>query len=829
MNISSHDFAEIRWHGHWIWAPEEPIEPRGFWTEGINPSNREAHVLFRKTVVLESVPSRVPARITADSRYVLYVNGHELIRGPIRSQPRRLFYDLVDLAPALRPGLNVLAVYVKYYGRAQSFWMPAVPNNTLGRRGALVFEANFGRAGWIVSDESWRACKTDAWLDEGQVGLNHGDGVPVEVFDARRLPADWREPSFDDRAWGAAQVVRAMHIGGFARSQPPTDPYGPLWPRPIAPLAGELQLPVRLVTTILANEVDRSLLSPIARVRASCHVPIVGTERCVTLPVTLEVPSTGAIRLTIDMGRIVSGLTTFALCAPAGTVVDISYTEEPLSADVSMDKMSAGMRYIARGERDEFEAFESNGFRYAHLLIHNVMAPVTLTRFAVRELLYPWAEGADFACNDDEINAIYHAGRRTVALCSHDTFIDCPTREQRAWVGDGVVHQMVHLAANCDWRLARHFLVVSNAPRYDGILPMTIAGDLEASGIYTIPDWSLHWIHALYNLYWFTGDRELIADLLPTARRILAWFTPYQTQIGVLKDVPEWTLVDWAAVSNEDCSASLTALWARGLREFAEMAGWLGEYASRQWAEDRYRRVAAGFEIFWDEARGSYVDHVVNGERCPEMSQIPGAAAIVAGLAPRERHARIIRTITDPKRVIVRSWLGNGRGEQSMERWQAQVQRGHYAITWDVEREIVKAEPFMSYLVHDAVAQAGLADLLPTLYRAWSQFLVDGYDTIGECWDFGTHVHGWSCTPTRDLIFYTLGVYPATPGYTIARVAPRPGPLKWLRGSVPTPYGLLIVSITPETISIESPIPVVLDLPGQAPRQLAAGRYTIVR
>ena len=69
----------------------------------------------------------------------------------------------------------------------------------------------------------------------------------------------------------------------------------------------------------------------------------------------------------------------------------------------------------------------------------------------------------------------------------------------------------------------------------------------------------------------------------------------------------------------------------------------------------------------------------------------------------------------------------------------------------------------MSYLVHDAVALAGKADQLVEIYGDWSQFLTGGYDTIGEDWRHGTHVHGWSCTPTKDLIFYTLGVTPGEP------------------------------------------------------------------
>jgi hypothetical protein len=32
--VTSHDFSEIRWRGHWIWVPEEPIAPNGFMGRG---------------------------------------------------------------------------------------------------------------------------------------------------------------------------------------------------------------------------------------------------------------------------------------------------------------------------------------------------------------------------------------------------------------------------------------------------------------------------------------------------------------------------------------------------------------------------------------------------------------------------------------------------------------------------------------------------------------------------------------------------------------------------------------------------------------------------
>ena len=117
--ISPEHFPEVRWHGHWIWVPEELVtagSPIGWDT----PEQPESHGLFRKTFDLAAISEIVPARVTADSRYVLFVNGQEVFRGPIRSQPRRLYYDLVDLAPYLKVGPNLIAVYVKYFGKAMS-------------------------------------------------------------------------------------------------------------------------------------------------------------------------------------------------------------------------------------------------------------------------------------------------------------------------------------------------------------------------------------------------------------------------------------------------------------------------------------------------------------------------------------------------------------------------------------------------------------------------------------------------------------------------------------------------------------------------------------
>jgi alpha-L-rhamnosidase len=184
----------------------------------------------------------------------------------------------------------------------------------------------------------------------------------------------------------------------------------------------------------------------------------------------------------------------------------------------------------------------------------------------------------------------------------------------------GVVHQMVHLVANQDWRLARNYLTLGASPRPDGMLPMTVAGEVEYHGGYTIPDWALHWVHGVWTQFRHDADRAAALRLLPVAERVLRWYEPFLDDHGTLTDVPEWNLIDWSSLFTSHRSALITRLWARGLAEYAELCDWLGNAASAAWAREHWERAQAGFEGFWGPARGSYVDHIVDGRAMPAMS-----------------------------------------------------------------------------------------------------------------------------------------------------------------------------------------------------------------
>ena len=777
------------WRARWIWF-ERPaiVAATATRPELVDPHGTVG--LFRRTVELAGVPGRAPCRLWADGRYLLQVNGVEAARGPVRSDPRRAHYDVVDLAPLLRAGPNVIAVTARHYGEATSWWTPVPPTYSLGG-GSLVLEALLGDD-WLLSDDRWRVAPGGAWTPvpvPGDVAC-----LPLESFDARVHPVGWDQVGFDDGGWRRALELAAVHTGGRSDPRPPSEPFGMLRPPVRSSFPGgalRRAIPLGVRRTGRADE-D---LDPVRQVLADEAVE--GDD--------LDVHA-------FDLGRIAAGTVRLRVRdAPPGTVIDVAAAEHltPAGALAPLGQ-HAGFRYVCAGRPvEEFETFDVIGTRHLHAAVRSPGPGPTGLELAVQDRHRPRPPGASFECSDPLLNEIYATGLRTVDLSALDAYVDCPTREQRAWTGDSVVHQMVDLVANPDWAMARWHPQLAAEPRSDGMLAMAPASDFASDDRTFVPDWALHWVRSVHNLFRYTGDREVIADLLPVAVRVLRWFEAYLGDDGLLHDVSGWVLLDWASVYSCGTSSTLNALWARALEDLAEMAIWVGDLGTADWANDRRAGVADAFDHFWDDGRGVYLDHVVDGVRRRPAAQHPGAAALAAGIVPPGRRARVVEGLLDRARLIRHSWVMDTVTVDGDASGFVHLVTGYPAPDWDVERQMVEAEPFFRYVLHDGLARAGRADLVVGACRDWRVFLEAGESTWPECWTGGTRCHGWSSTPTRDLIVHVLGIQPASPGYASVRVTPALGDLAWARATVPTPHGPLSVEAHADgRLEVDSPVPV---------------------
>lgn len=753
---------------------------------------KDRFVLLRRTVALDTVPSVAPARLWTDGRHVLSVNGAEVVRGPVRSDPKQPRYDVVDLAPHLREGSNIISVVARHFGAATSWWMPAPTTYTLGA-GSFVFEALVGDE-WIVSDRSWRAAVGDAWTPvemPGDVAC-----LPLESFDASLFPAGWDRPEFDDSSWKSAHEIVPMHTGAHGVPTPPSDPFGAMLPPIRTGLPDGLVRDVAMVGERRAADAERRD-DPVRQV-------LLDGRNVGDGPVTL---------LSFDAGRTMAGTIRLVVRgATLGTVIDVAASEHVGAEGLVVPLgQHAGFRYVCRAGDQSFETFDLFGFHFLQMSVRTPNGePAPRIEVTCRERLRPRPEGAGFDCSDPLLARIHAIGVRTVDLSAHDAYVDCPSREQRAWTGDSVVHQMVDFVSNPDWSMPIWHPQLAAAPRSDGLLPMTAASDFTFDDRTYIPDWTLHWVRSVHNIFRYTGDRAVIADLLPVAERNLRWFESFLGDDGLLHDVTGWVLLDWSSVYSKGTSSTLNALWARALEDLAAMAEWLGNHGTAAWARERREGVRDGFDAFWDESRGVYIDHVVDGVPQRAAAQHPGATALAAGLVPPHRIERVVAGITDRSRLIRHSWAMDTVTIEGKSSGFVYLATGYPAPDWDVENQMVEAQPFYRYVVHDGLARAGRRDLIVDLLRDWKVFVDAGEESWPECWKGGSRCHGWSSTPTRDLIVHVLGIEPAEPGYASVRVNPVLGDLEWATATVPTPRGPVTVKARRDgTLKVDSPVPVV--------------------
>jgi hypothetical protein len=717
-------------------------------------------VALRTVVDLDAVPDVVACRVAAVSRYVLFVNGRAVARGPIRSNPRKQPYDDLDLAPHLQPGRNVVAAVAYRYGGAMPWYLPLpeLANDLVG--GAFVLEADLGDGRWLISDGSWQGCVLDGWSATHAERAVSGRGI--EQIDARSLPAEWLDADAGDavEAWPEVILRRAMTVGEPGNPHPPSYPIGPFGPRPI------------------------------------------------TWPEVVRIDFADAGDGAHVAERIVVGTVVVDADGPAGATVAVRSAEFLDDAGRPAPSWEdAGVTFTLDGTRRRLESLDTYGLRGALI---EASDGVVVHGVAVDERLHPVTGEAVFRCSDEDLNRIWAVGRRTVTICSMDAYLDCPTREQRAWTGDSVVHQMVDLTTNADWSLARWHPRMAASPRPDGMLPMACAGDAEQVDFTVIPDWALHWVHSVWNLYGYAGDRDEVAGLLPVVEGVLRWFEPFCDESGLPTDVYAWVIIDWSSVYTEGTSAALCGLWGRGLLEMAEMATWLGDEGRASWARRTHDRLRAGFEKLWDPARRRYIDSYIPGADRPMASQHGQAAAIVGELAPRERWERLVEVLTDDADLVHAAFSvadGPASPNTGAGVGGAFLRTGHPAPWWDTARQVVRAQPFFRYVVHDALVTAGRSDLIAEQCLDWTVALERCDTSLTETWYGGTVSHGWSSTPTRDLMQRVLGVTPAEPGFAVAEVAPALGSLDWAEGVVPTPHGPLRIEVRPAELVIDSPVP----------------------
>ena len=801
----------MRRHAHFIWTPRQKIDYdvtfRSLLVGGAIRRDEGVNrwFLFRRCFDLPQVPSAATLRIFADSRYQLFVNGVRVGRGPGRASPAFARVDEYDLKAALQSGTNVVAVLVHVYG-VDTAWYETVKDYTqsIFGDGGLYVYGEFrcdNRMTLLASDESWRVVQCAAWKgDAPRSGWGQGF---IEDHDARKIAPDWMHTSFDDTDWDAAQPqLRVADDLDRAKGWGDIQPFPTLLTREIAHMAEREVQPVRVIsvngvaaTSSLPLE-RRIYEEPFEAIRSA----VVNNEiACLTAgPDSMHVQTSPDqdVSLLIEFPRRHAGYPFIEVEALGGEVFEVAVAEtvpgeyvanRAVVARVSRESYldcAQLFRYVARPGVQRFEKFDWTGVKFLQLAIRNAPAGVRVIRVGSVETHYPVKNEGRFECSDVFLNQLWIRGRYTTLHCTHDAWEDCPGREKRQWLGDGIVHFLIDAAAfgSSSQAVDRQFLrQAAESQRTDGLLQMFAPGDHHNGGV-IIPDFNLHWICAARHYLLHTGDVATIAQILPAVQRSLAWFERQSDQRGLMVDVPHWHFIEWARVGRSGESFAINALLVGALQAAVVLAEAVGydrvavEY--RQWSE----RVRSALRLrHFDHKREVFVDSVdpASGRQLPNVSQQSNALARLFGIAEPEEVAPIVARIMD----------------ESLLRRTATPPVTLVADPFDPTTDVVRCNTYFSHFLYAALGKAGRFDLaVHDMRRLYGDMLATGTETLWESIEpVASLCHAFSATPVYQLSAHVLGVSPLAPGFTVARVAPQCADLAWARGAYPTPWGPLEV------------------------------------
>lgn len=800
-----------------IWIAEQEVDPDGFFAAIRDlPPRTDGHnrwFLFRRRVDIPFDVESGELKVTCDGRYQLFVNGKRIGRGPVRCSPLKQRFD-VYRDVGLRRGENVIALLVHTYGVDTAFyegvhghWRATFGDGALWLDGAVRGDAEVLQ---VRTDTAWRALRCDAWRsDTPQV--NSGLGF-IEVFDANRFPEGWADIGFDDASWGETQILLAGGggpEGRFGGAQ--TRPYPILAPSELPHMHETVRFPKRLVWTRAIGPSDlpvelQAYEEPLGPISQGGGVDWPGGF-------DLGVAGGAGAAALLDFGEIIAGRPRLEFDAAGGEVIDVvvsermpgEYEAPGMAEDARIKRrpllgLDAHVsRVIARPGRQAFEAFEWDAVRWMQIHVRSASRRVRLREVGVVATRYPGVAHGRFECSDPLLNRLWDAGRKTLELCMHDGWIDCPSREQRQWLGDATVE---HLAGEAVFgpeihALNRHFLrSAAESQRPDGLLEMFAPGDHRRFG-WLIPDYSLQWIFNLNDHFRHSGDLELTRTLFPSLLKVLAWFEALQSGDGRIADLPYWHFQDWAAVGRTGYATVLNAEVCGAFEVAAQAAAALGwsDEASRRHAQAEKLRLA--LEKHWDEVRGLYVDSVDPSSdlRQARASQHANAAMILWGGVRQERAARIAEAIGDSSRLRLTPAppiIAEGEPYNEAE-------------------HIVLANTFFSHFVYDALAKAGRFDLALDLMRErYGRMIERGAATLWEGFEpHASLAHGFSTTPVWQFMRHILGISPADPGFRKIRIEPNLATLEFARGAQPTVSGEIEVSLrrAGDRIEVEAALP----------------------
>ncbi len=760
---------------HTIAAPFTRTDAKWIWPARLADEVNQ-YMEFRQEFELGETSPDSTLYISVDSEYAVWVNGKLAGFGQYHDFPADKTYDTLDISGLLKPGKNAICV-LAYHQSEGSF------QYVKGDAGLIYALEVGGKA--FVSGDGVICRKSPAYTSGPMPKITFQLGFVFE-YDAAGddgwrdsdycVGSDWSPIEPTDQIDASARLVNR--------------------PRPIK----KLELLDRVQAVIVAQgvyvrgesegkTVAEQMQSDFLSFRAAEQVfngqpkPTMPCAEPVTL-MPQDGPHNGGVYFVVDLGREEAGFIDLDIEAEAGTVIDLAWGEhlDDLRVRASVGGRNYAFKYTCRAGRQQFtHYFQRIAGRYLELHISGMSSPMKLHYVGLRPTEYPLELRGEYDSPDSLQRMIWDTSIRTLHLCMHEHYEDCPWREQALYAMDSRNQALAGYYGFGEYPFPQaSFKLLGDSLKEDGYLELCAPLEFDI----TIPSFSMAWMIESAEHYLYSGNADAAKPAYERAKRMM------DVYIGSMKNglLPcptgkrYWHFYDWAdgvngvdentggwdTVNQERYESPLILFFCLALKAAVELAVAAGKSEDATRYQTTLEGVRNAFHsAFWDSDRKAYLTRIGDGTK-KHFAELPQALAILAGVCPDGVADRLRDMLADSNNGLVETTLS-----QSIYKFDALLQDPAKHAPWVFE----KISKYWGYMLRNGATSF------------WET--IKGGDDFGNA---GSLCHGWSGTPVYFYAAYLLGIKPLEPGFKTFAANPITNVVPNASGKVPTPYGPIEVA-----------------------------------
>ena len=576
-----------------------------------------------------------PARlaIAADTVYHVELNGRAVYWGRFPDVPPRRFYDVLPLGD-VRPGENALKVSVYAQG-ADSF--QTLP----GDHGVMFAVEGNGVRAASGTNTMWRI--SSGYRREGVPMVTRMLGYSFD-FDANRPPAEWKRICAAD----AKRDVRAFSM----RKRPV--PRVEILPAIASRIVGQGRLDGSLIPEDVAVGMDATRISEVPKDE------FFAKDGRSVRPDNFK----DGFYVLVDLGREECGFLTLDVDTDAGTVIDIGHAEHAEEGRIRTfigPRRFAG-RYHAREGRQKYCRWEKRmAGRYIQLHVRDARTRFVLNGVSVHPAVFPAKERPTPAGLSPKEKAIWDVGVRTLRLCMHEHYEDCPWREQALYANDARIQMLAgYFAFDSDNNMPELAIeLLSRGLDEKGWLELC----MPAKTGLAIPSFTFSWVLALGDHLTYRHNLEFTESMMPVLRTIM------DMRAGELVDgllpCPSgkryWQFYDWEkdlsgnlsdVLSGFDCSienrfdAPLNLFAVLAFESAARCAAAVREpETAMRWRQVADNMRSAVLQKFWNDEKRQIETRLGASLAPAELCQ---SLALLADAIPKNERTYVVKKLSAP-------------------------------------------------------------------------------------------------------------------------------------------------------------------------------------